>query len=400
MESRGERVLLVGIAHSSGERWKTIDSLDELASLSKTARAIVVEKMLQVRERFDPATVLGYGKILELKEICHRHKIDLLIFDLELSASQIRNIERLTDVRTIDRTTLILDIFAQHASTREAKMQVELAQLEYRLPRLVGKGLELSRLGGGIGTRGPGERKLEVDRRGIRVRINTLKKALKKMAIDRSEQRKGRTKMFNISIVGYTNAGKSSLLNALTKSNVKVDDMLFSTLDPNTSLLYFSLKRRVLVTDTVGFIKNLPHSLIASFRATLEEVRRADLILHIVDISEDGWEERIEAVKNVLIEIKAETRPELLVFNKIDRVFETTIINRIKKHFAKPILISAKYGDGINELKEQLYRLFFGLRLKTIRIRRNQWEKLKDIYRDYEVLDIREEGDKVLIKVR
>ncbi|MEO0225938.1 MAG: GTPase HflX [candidate division WOR-3 bacterium] len=400
MESRGERVLLVGVCTSTRERWRAIDSLEELAALSETARAVVVEKILQIRERFEPATILGYGKILEIGDICHRHRIDLLIFDLELSASQIRNIERLTDVRTIDRTTLILDIFAQHAHTREAKLQVELAQLEYRLPRLVGKGLELSRLGGGIGTRGPGEKKLEVDRRRIRRRISTLKKALKKIEVDRTEQRKERKMMFNISIVGYTNAGKSSLLNALTKSKVKVDDMLFSTLDPHTSVLYFSHQRKVLLTDTVGFIKHLPHSLIASFHATLEEVRQADLILHVIDISQEGWEERIEAVKSVLTEIKADSTFQLMVFNKCDRIFETNVIDRIKKQYPDAFFVSAKYGDGLKELKEHLYSIAFSRPAKTLFIRKNQWGRLKEIYQHYEVLEIQEQGDRILIKVR
>ncbi len=400
MESRGERVLLIGMARSSKERWTSIDSLEELAFLSDTAKAIVVEKILQVRQHFNPATILGRGKILELKEICQQHRIDLLIFDLELSASQIRNIEALTDIRTIDRTTLILDIFAQHAKSREAKLQVELAQLEYRLPRLVGKGLELSRLGGGIGTRGPGEKKLEVDRRRIRDRIGTLKKALKKVNVERGEQRKERTGMFNISIIGYTNAGKSSLLNALTKASVKVDDMLFSTLDPNTSVLYFSPQKRILLTDTVGFIKNLPHSLIASFQATLEEVRQADLVLHIIDLSQEDWEARIEAVRNVLREIKADARPQLLVFNKVDRVFEKRVINRVKKSYAKPIFISAKYGDGLVELKSHLYRIAFGQRTRTIKVKRGQWSRIKELYQKYEVLDIKEEDEKILVKVR
>lgn len=400
MNGRGERVLLVGLAHSSSARWEKIDSLEELAALSSTARAVVVEKILQIRNKFNPATVLGHGKVLELNEICERHRIELLIFDLELTASQIRNIEELTGVRTVDRTTLILDIFAQHANTREAKLQVELAQLEYYLPRLVGKRVELSRLGGGIGTRGPGERKLEVDRRRIRARISTLKKALTKMEIDRSVQRKGRSNIFNASIVGYTNAGKSSLLNVLTKAHVKVDNMLFCTLDPNTSFLYFSPQKRILLTDTVGFIKDLPHSLVASFRATLEEVRKADLVLHVVDVSYDGWEERIDAVNSVLAEIGADARPQILVFNKVDRVFEEDVIRRIRKNHEAPLFISAKYGDGLEELKRKLYRIAFGGRVHTIRIDRGQWEKLKEIYRRYEVIDVKEKGEGMVIKVR
>lgn len=400
MESRGERALLVGIARSSRERWAKIDSLDELAFLSETAKAVVVERVMQVRPKYDPATILGRGKVLELKDIGRQHRIDLLIFDLELAANQLRNVEELTGIRTIDRTTLILDIFSQHASTREAKLQVELAQLEYLLPRLVGRGPELSRLGGGIGTRGPGERKIEVDRRRIRDRISVLKKAIGKMDVDRGEQRKGRVGFFNISIVGYTNAGKSSLLNALTKARVKVDDMLFSTLDPNTSVLYFSPQKRILLTDTVGFIRNLPHTLVASFRATLEEVRRADLILHIVDLAQDGWEERIEAVQQVLVEIKADGRPQLVVFNKIDRVYEEGVLKRIKNQYPKPVFVSARYGDGLKQLKELLFSIAFGRPTKTLRVARNRWSRIAEIYKQYEVLDIKEKGDFMLVKVR
>ncbi len=351
-------MLLVAVVDSKTERWRVIQSLEELASLTGTAGGEVVESMMQIRKRFDPATLLGIGKAKELAAVSEQLGIDLLIFDTELSAAQIRNIEDIVDVRVIDRTTLILDIFSKHARTREAKLQVELAQLEYRLPRLVGMGLEFSRLGGGIGTRGPGERKLEVDRRRIKERISTLKRMLKKIEHSKEVQRKRRVDIPKIAVVGYTNAGKSSLVNALTRSRLTTSEQLFSTLDSNTNVLFVPPRHKMLISDTVGFLKNLPHDLIASFHATLAEVLEADILIHIVDATAEDLEAKIATVDSVLTELHAEEKPVILVFNKIDRLFSEEK-ERYERKFPKALFISAVKNTGLELLKAHLRDHFF-----------------------------------------
>ena len=353
-----ERVLLVAVVSSRTERWRVIQSLEELANLTKTAGGEVVESFMQIRQKFEPATLLGIGKARELAAIGKQLQIDLLIFDSELSAAQIRNIEDIVGVRVIDRTTLILDIFSKHARTKEAKLQVELAQLEYRLPRLVGMGLEFSRLGGGIGTRGPGEKKLEVDRRRIKERISTLKKLLKKIEHSKEVQRKRRVDIPKIAVVGYTNAGKSSLVNALTRAKLTTSEQLFSTLDSNTNVLFVPPKYKMLISDTVGFLKNLPHDLIASFHATLAEVLEADMLIHIVDATADDVEEKIATVDNVLAEIESDKKTRFLVFNKIDRLFDEEK-ERYQRKFPEAFFISAAKNAGLDLLKESLRDHFF-----------------------------------------
>ncbi|MEO0128835.1 MAG: GTPase HflX [candidate division WOR-3 bacterium] len=358
MEKR-ERTFLIGVSDGKLKRWELIQSLEELSNLTKTAGGDVIESFIQIRDKYDPALLIGKGKARELSKLAQDFKIDLLIFDTELSGVQIRNIETETGVRVIDRTILILDIFAKHARTREAKLQVEMAQLEYRLPRLTGKGLELSRLGGGIGTRGPGEKKLEVDRRRIKERIAILKKELKKIELSKQVQRKQRRDFYKVCTVGYTNAGKSSLVNALTKGDLLTADYLFSTLDSNTSILFLPPNHKVLISDTVGFLKKLPHSLIASFRATLAEVLEADLLIHIVDATEDDIESKIKTVDEVLKEIGADNKPKILVFNKLDRLFNEERV-RLNEKYPNALFVSAKEKIGIEELKKYLNRHFFG----------------------------------------
>jgi GTP-binding protein HflX len=353
-----ERVILIGVGDRSTERWQIVQSLEELASLTKTAGGEVIENFIQMRYKYNPATRIGTGKTHELAEIARTYKIDLFIFDGELSAAQIRNIETITGQRVIDRTNLILDIFALHARTKESKLQVELAQLEYRFPRLVGFSSELSRLGGGIGTRGPGEKKLEVDRRRIKDRIAYLKGELKKIERSKAVQRKGRQAFPRIAVVGYTNAGKSSLVNALAKARLLTADYLFSTLDSNTSMLFIPPKFKLLISDTVGFLKNLPHNLIASFHATLSEVLDADLLIHIVDATAEDLESKIATVQQVLEEILAHDKTQLLVFNKIDRLFpeEKT---RLQEKFPNAFFVSAVTGAGVDGIKEHLKKFFF-----------------------------------------
>jgi GTP-binding protein HflX len=355
-KSSKERVLLIGIAPTSKDRWRVIDSLEELAQLTETAGGYVVEKILQIKSHLDPATLLGRGKIEELKDICRAHQIDLLIFDTSLTGTQIRNIQEQTGTRVIDRKALILDIFAQHAQTAEAKAQVELAQLEYRKTTLVGLGTELSRLGGGIGTRGPGEKKLEIDRRRIKERISFLNKLLQKIDKERKVQKKNRSQYIKVALVGYTNAGKSTLLNKLTGANVKASPELFATLDPKTKPLSLGKNLTVLITDTVGFIKNLPHELIASFRATLGEIQDADIILHIVDSSLPDIENKITVVEETLKELQSANKPTVMVFNKIDRLFETAQLERLKRSYPNSVFISALTGEGLMELKFALLR--------------------------------------------
>jgi GTP-binding protein HflX len=350
------RILLVGVAGSSRMRWAKADSLDELAALTATAGGVVVERLIQVRPKIDPATLVGKGMVENLRVTCKQHHIDLLILDEVLTPTQQRNLEDAIQVRVIDRAALILDIFALHARTAEAKIQVELAQLEYRRTRLTGFGVEMSRLGGGIGTRGPGETRLEVDRRRLEQRITALRKDLKGIDRERTVQRDRRSEMFKVVLAGYTNAGKSTLLNRMTNADVKVSDQLFATLDPNTKAWELARNVNVLVTDTVGFIRNLPTQLVASFRSTLSEVLDASLVLHVVDASDEQVDRKIDAVNDTLAEIKAGDKPVLMVFTKTDRVFDEAVLKRLKRSYARSAFVSGETGDGIEELKAELLR--------------------------------------------
>jgi GTP-binding protein HflX len=352
------RVLLVGLAPSSRDRWAKSDSLDELGALVDTAGGEVVEKLVQVRKKPDPATVVGKGMVTKLKGLCKEHDVELVVLDEPLSPTQQRNLEQGTEQRVLDRAAIILDIFALHARTAEAKIQVELAQLEYRQSRLTGFGTELSRLGGGIGTRGPGETRLEVDRRRIAQRISVLKRDLGRIDRERETQRKGRTGLLQAVLVGYTNAGKSTLFNRLTSAGVKVSDQLFATLDPNTKPLQLDRKVKVILTDTVGFIRHLPHQLVASFRATLAEVREADLLLHVVDATDPQVDAHIEAVDETLDEVGAADRPRLLVFSKADRVFEPATLDRLLRIHDDAVAVSGLTGDGVDGLLGTMLRKF------------------------------------------
>ncbi len=335
------------------------ESLDELASLAETAGAMVITRVLQNRQRPDPATFIGSGKAEELALACQTLEIELAILDDELTGAQQRNLEGILGVRVIDRTTLILDIFAQRAQSAEGKLQVELAQMKYRLPRLTGMGVALSRLGGGIGTRGPGETRLEVDRRRIRRRIDDLEAQLNQIRKQRDLRRARREKdgQITVALVGYTNAGKSTLLNALSGADVLVEDKLFATLDPVMRRVDLPENRSCLVVDTVGFIRKLPHQLVQAFRSTLEEALYADLLVVVSDLSSPNYAQQRATVFDVLNELGAADRPILEALNKADRASITGMVEP-----ADAILISAKNGDGLEALKAQISRRIAALR--------------------------------------
>lgn len=329
--------------------------MEELAGLAEAAGAQVVLRMLQERPKPDPATFLGAGKIQALAASADETGVDLVVFDNELSPGQLRQIEAAVERKIIDRTQLILDIFARRARTREGKLQVELAQLKYLLPRLVGAGAALSRLGGGIGTRGPGETKLETDRRRIRTRIHAVSEDIERVRTRRAQLRERRQKASvpTVALVGYTNAGKTTLFNALTRAEAEASDALFVTLDPVVRQLRLPDSRELLVSDTVGFIDRLPHALVAAFRATLEEVAEADLVLHVIDASAPDRERRIAAVHSVLEEVGAMDVPMVEVFNKCDQL---TLDERQRLQARDPsaLYISALERDGLDELVETI----------------------------------------------
>lgn len=326
-------------------------SLDELEKLALSAGAVVVGVFIQRLKKVSPATLIGRGKVEEVRESLLRLKSDLVIFDEDLSAAQQRNLESAFQVRVIDRSQLILDIFAQRAKSNEGKLQVELAQLDYLLPRLTRRWTHLSRLGGGIGTRGPGETQLEVDRRRVRERIGTLRRRLATVERTRALQRGERTAVpyATVALVGYTNSGKSTLMNALTRAGVVVKDKLFATLDPTIRCLKLPDGDQVMVVDTVGFINKIPHALVEAFKSTLEEVRTADLLLHMVDVTHPLYEEQIEVVEGVLREIGAGETPRLMVPNKID-MLEAPVSKLIGKGALEVCPISALTGNGIERL--------------------------------------------------
>ncbi len=356
--TRTERVFLVGLELKSGNGANVRESLEELAELAITAGGEVIGDGTQKVESPNPATYIGKGKAQEFAAYCREHNVDTVIFDDELSPAQSRNLEKILEVKVLDRTALILDIFAQRARTREGKLQIELAQLQHLLPRLTRFWGHLSRQSGGIGMRGgEGESQLEVDRRKVQERIEKITRDLGTVRNQRSIQRSARQRNNwpLASIVGYTNAGKSTLLNKLTGADVLAKDILFATLDPTTRRLRLPTNQNVLLTDTVGFIRKLPHGLVEAFKATLEEVVQADLLLHVVDVSHPQAEEQIQAVEAVLREIGAEGKPTLMVFNKTDLLNgNAATMNRFLEKHPHAVSISAQTGEGIPTLLAEL----------------------------------------------
>lgn len=366
LSDKTERVILVGVQENDGD--DTEESLQELAELVKTAGAEVVGTVIQKRERIHPGTYVGKGKIDEIRTLLNALDATGIICDDELSPVQMNHLQQELESKIMDRTLLILDIFASRAVTKEGKIQVELAQLRYRAVRLVGLGSSLSRLGGGIGTRGPGEKKLEMDRRLIKERISQLKKELEHVKKHRELLREGRKKdrVMTAAIVGYTNAGKSTLLNTLTDAGVLSEDKLFATLDPTTRLLELDGGQRIYLTDTVGFIRKLPHHLIEAFKSTLEEAKYADVILHVVDASNPQVEEQMFIVYETLRELGVKDKTIVTLFNKQDRLAGNEILRDFKADYV--LKISARTGLGLDELKNTLEKILIGNQIYIERV--------------------------------
>ena len=347
----------MGVELKSGSTHQLRESLDELAELAQTAGGEVVGEGTQKVESANPATYIGKGKAEEFAKYCKEHTVDTVIFDDELTPAQTRNLEKIFEVKILDRTALILDIFSQRARTREGKLQIELAQLQHLLPRLTRFWGHLSRQSGGIGMRGgEGESQLEADRRKVNERIDSITRDLDAVRQQRETQRAGRKRNEwpLASIVGYTNAGKSTLLNRLTGASVLAKDILFATLDPTTRRLRLPTNQNILLTDTVGFIKKLPHGLVESFKATLEEVVQADLLLHVVDVSHPQADEQIAAVNSVLNELGAGDKPTMMVFNKVDQLQQAGTLTRLHELYPNSVAISARTGKGIEELLAEI----------------------------------------------
>jgi GTP-binding protein HflX len=395
-----EKIVLVGVLFPGAHAEELDQQLDELALLVDTAGADVVARVIQRRDSPDPATFLGSGKVDELREICLVKDADTVVFESNLSPAQQRNLEKILGRTAIDRTAVILDIFAQNARTPEGKAQVELALLEYRLPRLRRAGGSLSQQAGGIGTRGPGETQLEVDRRRLVQRIHHIRRELKEIDRTRQVQRQGRDRGRHreVTLVGYTNAGKSSMLNALTDAGVEVEDRLFVTLDPRTRQRPLPGGETVLFTDTVGFISNLPHELVEAFMSTLNSVQLADLLVHVVDGSSDRAEEQVAAVRDVLVDIKADAVPELLVFNKAD--VPGSRAKDLAKLYEGSVWVSATTGENLEEMVAVVgERLRSRDRVLTLQLPLDRGDLLAAAHREGDVLDTSVNHDGVLIHV-
>jgi GTP-binding protein HflX len=392
-----ERAVLVGVGPGI-----TDDDLDELAALAESAGADAVSRIVQSRREPDPSTFIGRGKLDELHQTVHNLDAESVILDQELTPGQLRSLEERLGVKVIDRTALILDIFALHARSREGKAQVELAQLNYLLPRLRGWGEAMSRLGGGIGTRGPGETKMEVDRQHIRRRIAKLRRDMKTLAKTRDVKRSRRqdSEIPQVAIAGYTNAGKSTLMKRLTGAEVIVADQLFATLDPTTRRIELPGRRRAVISDTVGFVGKLPHDLVEAFRSTLEEVALADLIVHVADATSAALDDQVDAVRRVLREIGAGGIPEVLVLNKIDRVPGSTRA-RLAGRFPGSVSVSALTGEGAEELREEI-----GARIPrppvdvTLHVPFGREDVTAMLYREAEVLSTEADTDGTIVRAR
>jgi GTPase len=399
--NKRERAIAVGLVRQSTLRQQAEEYLDELTLLADTAGADIIHKILQSKDKIDSKTFIGKGKVEQIKQLVIDEDISLIIFDDDLTPGQARNLENEIERKILDRSGLILDIFASRAKTMEAKTQVELAQLQYMLPRLTRMWTHLSKQYGGIGTKGPGETQIEADRRMVRVRISILKEKLTKISAQRLTQRKGRKEYYNISLIGYTNAGKSTLLNTLSESDVFVENRLFATLDPTTRTVLLNPTTPVLLTDTVGFIRKLPHHLVASFKSTLEEVVEADILLHVIDISHPQVEEHINTVKTTLAELGAIEKPMVYVFNKIDAIEDRAVLTEMKLKYEPAIFISAKRGINILGLRELLLQLIHSAYTEmTFTLPPDAYGTLSQLHDFVEIKNQEFDEEKIVVTIR
>ncbi|KAA0246286.1 MAG: GTPase HflX [Ignavibacteriales bacterium] len=396
-----ERAMLVALQTRNVNRELTEEHLSELEELADTAGADSIFKIIQSKNSIDSAFYIGKGKAEELAQLIELNDINLAIFDDDLTPVQVRNLEKLFNRKIIDRSGLILDIFALRAKTKEAKTQVELAQLEYMLPRLTRAWTHLSKQYGGIGTKGPGETQIETDRRMIRTRISHLKEKLKSIESQRETQSKGRKDFVRISIAGYTNAGKSTLFNLLTKSDVFAEDKLFATLDSTTRTVNFDTKEKILISDTVGFIRKLPAHLVASFKSTLNEVRDSDIILHLIDLSHPYYEDHLKVVEETLKEFDSEHKKEIKVFNKVDTVSDKSVIEYVRNKYHGSVIISAQKGINISSLKKMIEDLIEESFVEEeIELRIEQTKLASQIHDLAEVISVKYNHDTVLFKFK
>ena len=396
-----QKAILVGLKLPGASSWQVEDSVAELEALATTAGAEVLGKLIQARGRIVAASYIGSGKVEQLLSLATEKKANLVIFDDDLSPAQVRNLESKLKLPVIDRSALILDIFALRARTKEAKAQVSLAQMKYLLPRLAGRWTHLERQEGAIGTRGPGETQLETDRRQVQKRISDLEKALERIDREREEQRKRRRKVFTVTLIGYTNAGKSTLLNLLSKSEVLCEDRLFATLDATTRKIVLDKKTEVLLTDTVGFIKKLPLHLVASFRSTLREILEANLLLHLVDSSHREVENHLRVADETLLSLDAENRPQILVFNKVDLLPDATHITKLRHQHPGSLFISCTEEIGIKSLLQTLRQIAENQEQETtIFLRREQERFYPLIDRHTKILDTVSNDGGLLLRVR
>ena len=402
-ENKREKAFLVGLCSPpETPRSRVEEYLDELAFLADTAGADVVDSFIQDKKLRDPAYCIGKGKVEELVIIVKEKEIDLVIFDDDLSPAQARNLEQSLECKVIDRTGLILQIFAIRAQSAQAKMQVELAQLEYMLPRLSGKWTHLSKQKGGIGNKGPGETQIETDRRLVRNRISLLKKKLKEVALQHDTQTRGRQSVQRVSLVGYTNAGKSTLMNVLCpEAEAFAENRLFATIDTKTRRLELNINKLVLLSDTVGFIRKLPHTLVESFKSTLDEVLQADFLLHVIDISHPGFEEQMSVVRDTLKEIGVEHDNIIEVFNKIDALEDPSILRDISEKYPDAVFISAIRGVNISLLKEMIaQQIDREYTERHISVHVSNYKLITYLYEHTEVIDKRHVDEEVELTFR
>ena len=396
-----ETAIVVGIINKHAQRNQVAEYLNELVLLTDTAGAETLHKVTQERDRINSATFIGSGKAKEIGELAERDKISLVIFDDDLSPVQVRNLEKNIKCKILDRSGLILDIFASRAKTKEAMTQVELAQLQYLLPRLTRQWTHLSKQYGGVGTKGPGEQQIESDRRAIRSRISHLKKKLERIDKEREIQRKGRKEHTRVAMVGYTNAGKSTLLKSLSGADVLIEDQLFATLDTTVRMVPLSASQKILLSDTVGFIRKLPSHLIASFRSTLAEATEADILLHVVDISHPKFHEQIAVVNDTLEELNTTGKPMIYVFNKIDKLKDRSIIQELTSEYPMSVFISAERGINISGLENKLLEMIdVGTREYNLTIKQSEYRTIAKLHEIAEIISQQYEDNSINIKFK